>query len=105
MKFELGREDLVQGRRNQAKNKETPTSFGTQDGASEVRGTARLDSMGSRMAGEQGQRAMEMMTNPDEANRTSMWMQAFGMTNEGFQFNQAKMNMGYPVNGGAQPMA
>ena len=99
MKFELGREDLVQGRMNQAKNKETPASFGVQDGASEARGTARLDTMGTRMAGEEGQRAITTMTDPAEMERTQRWMQNFGLTNEGFNFNQAKMNMGYPVNG------
>ena len=99
MQFQIGREDLVQGRKNQAKNKETPTTFGVQDGASEARGTARLDTMKSRMAGEEGSRAMEMMADPNEANRTARWMQMFGMSNQGFEFNQAKMNMGYPVNG------
>ena len=48
------------------------------------------------MAGQVGNRLMEYMTNPEEKARTDNWMATFELSNEGRQFNQAKM-------GGAPP--
>ena len=36
------------------------------------------------------------MNNPQEVARTQNWMQQFGMSNEGYQFNQARMMMANP---------
>ena len=36
------------------------------------------------------------MNNPQEVARTQNWMQQFGMSNEGMQFNQARMMMANP---------
>ena len=49
------------------------------------------------MAGRVGQRAIDYMTDPEEQQRTNRWMEAFGMSNEGMQFNQAKMMGGMPM--------
>jgi hypothetical protein len=45
------------------------------------------------MAGEVGSRAMEMMSNPEEQQRTANWMQMFATTNQGTQWNAAKMGL------------
>ena len=50
----------------------------------------------SRMAGQMGARIQDLMNNPDEVARTQNWMQQFGMSNEGMQFNQARMMMANP---------
>ena len=46
-----------------------------------------------RMAGEIGERALEMMQTPGEAERVSAWNSAFQQTNQGMEFNAAKMRM------------
>ena len=49
------------------------------------------------MAGEMGARALELMNNPNEIARVQGWMAKFGMTNQGMQWNQAKMMMSQPA--------
>lgn len=82
-------QDLQQGGALRQKAQQTPGNFGTMDGAMDP-GT------GQRMAGD---RMQELMVNPQEAARTQMWNNRFSMSNEGMQFNQAKMMM----SGGGQP--
>ena len=84
---------LQQGRMNQMQLEENPTSFTTDNGASHARGTARLDVQNQRMAGQEGARFVQMMLDPKEQARTARWMESFGLSNQGFEFNQAKMMM------------
>ena len=91
--MEFSRQAIQQGRLNQQKTEETPESFGTIDGTAQVRPTRELDIGSQRMAGQMGARALSMMNNPVEQQRTAGWMQRFGMSNQGYQFNQAKMMM------------
>ena len=37
-----------------------------------------------------GARALELMQNPAEASRTNQWMEMFGQSNQGAEFNQTK---------------
>ena len=55
-----------------------------------------LDKPKQRMAGEMGNRIMEYLTNPDEKERTDSWMAMFELSNQGQEFNQAKMGMPPP---------
>ena len=90
-------ESIKMGRVNTQKSKETPNSFAMQDGASAVKETAPLDQTSQdRMAGGMGARAMQMMNDPAEQERVAGWMAAFGMSNQGMEFNQAKMMGGMP---------
>ena len=87
-------EDISQGLNHKRQAQETPTNFGILDGASE---RPSGESFGkSRMAGTGGDRAMQMMNDPNEQKRVSNWMGQFGMSNEGMQFNQARMMMANP---------
>ena len=84
-------QDIQQGLRLKKQSEEIPTSFGTNEGAID-----RSESAGfgkSRMAGEVGARLVQLMNDPVESQRTMNWMSQFGLTNEGMQFNQAKMMM------------
>ena len=63
MKFET--QDILNGQRNEEKQKENPNSFGELNGSAVVNPDGQMKSK-SRMAGQQGQRAMEMMNNPEE---------------------------------------
>ena len=80
MKIDLTPEALQQGRINQNKTKETPNSFAIEDGASSVTPTSRLDKGDVRKAGVMGNRAMQMLSDPAEQNRTMNWMKAFNMS-------------------------
>ena len=88
MKFES--QDILNGQRNEQKQKENPNSFGELNGSAVVNPDGQMKSK-SRMAGQQGQRAMEMMNNPEEQQRTASWMRMFGLSNQGAEWNQAKM--------------
>ena len=94
-------QDLQQGLRLKKQSEETPSTFGTDEGA-----VTRNESAGfgkSRMAGEQGARIVQLMNDPVEAQRTMNWMSQFGLSNEGMQFNQAKMMMAGGANPAQQP--
>lgn len=93
----FSKENIAQGRLNQQQSQETPESFGTIDGATVERGSMDLATGSQRMAGQQGARALSLMNNPDEAMRTEGWMNMFGMSNQGMEWNQAKMMMAQPA--------
>ena len=91
------REAIRQGQRNQSQSVETPDSFATIDGAAVPREGSELSKGNSRMAGEMGARALELMNNPNEQSRVQGWMQRFGLSNQGMEWNQAKMMMSQPA--------
>ena len=53
------------------------------------------------MAGGMGARAVQLMNDPMEQQRVAGWMASFGMSNQGMEFNQAKMMGGMPPPPGA----
>jgi hypothetical protein len=85
--------DIQNGRLNQQKARETPGSFASTNGTTEVNPTGDLSKSNRRMAGEVGSRAMELMNDPQEQKRTANWMQLFGTSNQGAQWNAAKMGV------------
>ncbi len=87
---------IVGGRMAQARAKETENTFGTINDASNVNENNTLDTGDIRMAGEVGARAMQMMNDPQEFDRTMQWMNMFGQSNDGAQWNQARMYGGMP---------
>ena len=90
-------ENIRQGRANQDASVETPETFATIEGAAQPREGTELSKKNSRMAGEMGARALELMNNPNEQARVDGWMSRFGMSNQGAQWNQAKMMMSQPA--------
>ena len=46
-----------------------------------------------RMAGEMGEFALQIMSNPDAAKSIGQWNSQFNQSNEGYDFNQAKMRL------------
>ena len=85
--------DLQNGRLNKQKARETPGSFASTNGTTEVNPTGDLSKSNRRMAGEVGSRAMDLMNDPQEQKRTANWMQLFGTSNQGAQWNAAKMGV------------
>ena len=96
MKLNYSQTGVAQGRMNQAKAQDAPNTFGTESGADQVTQMSKLDKPKQRMAGQMGHRVLEYMNDPAERARTDSWMDMFGLSNQGMQFNQAKI-------GGAPP--
>ena len=97
MNFDYSQTTLAQGRDNQQRIQEQPNTFGKTNSADNYTQTSNLDKPRQRMAGRIGQRALDYMTDPAEQNRTNKWMESFGLSNQGAQFNMAKMNGGMPA--------
>lgn len=91
MNFNYSDANVKQGRDNQNRTRETPSTFATSSGAEDIRQTTALDKPAQRMAGQVGNRLLEYMTNPEEKSRTDEWEKMFELSNEGRDFNQAKM--------------
>ena len=92
MNFDYSKATVAQGRDNQQKIAEQPNTFGQSGGATALTQTTQLDKPKQRMAGRVGQRALDFMKDPKEQKRTNKWLKAFGMSNQGAEFNIAKMN-------------
>ena len=92
--MKYSQQDLQQGMRLREEAQQTPNNFGTIDGATNSKSPNQQPK--SRMAGQVGERIKDLMTNPQEVARTQQWMGQFGMSNEGMQFNQARMMMANP---------
>ena len=88
-------EDIKQGLSLKRQAMETPSNFGLLDGSVERPSDEGFGK--SRMAGPVGDRAMQMMNDPNEKARTDNWMSAFGLSNQGNEFNQARMMMANPA--------
>ena len=84
-------EDLRQGQQIRSEAKETPSTFATNEGASHRGASSGFGKQ--RMAGQMMARQQQLMANPQEQKRTVDWMNRFQLSNEGMQFNQAKMVM------------
>ena len=89
-------QQIQQGRLNAQASEETPGTFGETNGADTAAATKDLAKSPQRMAGQMGARAMSLMDDPVEQQRTQSWMQQFGLSNQGAEFNQAKMMGGMP---------
>ena len=87
---------LLQGNKMKQKAEEQPTTFAEYNGSAE----AIPDESGlqanneTRMAGQKGLFALQLMNDPQLAANTTEWMSLYGQSVPGMQFNQAKMAMG-----------
>ena len=85
---------IQQGNRLKQQAEETPTSFTTEGGASAAQPTGDLAQKNEiRMAGPGGTFAMKMIQDPVFAARVKNWDTQFAQSNQGMEFNQAKMMM------------
>tara|TARA_R100001463_G_scaffold108791_1_gene163327 strand:- start:762 stop:1076 length:315 start_codon:yes stop_codon:yes gene_type:complete len=90
---------IRQGRQNQRAANETPTSFATDAGASDVDPTNDLARNPNRRAPQTGIRAQELMENPKAAAIEEGWTNAFKQSNQGVAFYKGKMNQDREING------
>ena len=83
------------GNRAKKEAEEFPTTFGTQGSADFASPTGNLDEKNkTRMAGPGGAFAMQMMDDPELQKRVEEWNQQFMQSNQGYEFNQAKIQLG-----------
>ena len=86
---------IQQGNIAKKEAEETPTSFATESGSSFAQPSGSLDKKNElRMAGPGGAFAMKMLQDPNFAQRVATWDQQFMQSNQGMEFNQAKMMLG-----------
>lgn len=83
---------IQEGNATKKAAEETPNVFATEGGSSSSFGTVNLDQRAKlRKAGPGGAFAMQMMQDPELAQRVAQWNAQFAESNQGMQFNQAKI--------------
>ena len=85
---------LLNGNRLRKEGQENPSTFATSGGAVDTPPSGSLDQKSTtRMAGEMGAFAVQLMSNPELQNTVQQWNGMFAQSNQGMEFNQAKMLM------------
>jgi hypothetical protein len=85
---------VLQGNADKRALEENPTVGFTASGASSPEPTEQLGKDPRRMAGPVGAFALRQMQDPQFAKAVAGWQQAFAQSNQGMEFNQAKIQMG-----------
>ena len=85
---------VLQGNRDKLALEENPTVGFTASGVSNPEPTEQLGKDPRRMAGPGGAFAFKLMQDPQFAKNIQGWNQAFAQSNQGMEFNQAKIQMG-----------
>ena len=92
MKITYDKQSLQNGQRLRVQAEENPGTMATYNGADINEPSPGLASKNAvRKAGPGGFHAMQLMNNPEAANATNKWMEEFGQSVQGGQFNQEKM--------------
>lgn len=92
MAQEYDRLAVLQGNKLKNELEEKPTVPAMVNGQEDPLTTDNLASSNSvRKAGPGGVHAVQLMTDPQAIAATDRWMQLFGQSNQGMEFNQAKM--------------
>ena len=79
------------GLQNQKEANETSVSFAAEGGGLTGPFQSADKTKKTRMAGPGGAFAQQMMRDPELAQRVSMWDQQFNQSNQGMEFNRAKV--------------
>jgi len=85
---------ILQGNADKRALQENPSVGFTTSGASTENPTGDIGKDTTRMAGPGGAFAFKMMQDPEFANNIAGWNNMFAQSNQGMEFNQAKMQMG-----------
>jgi hypothetical protein len=85
---------ILQGNADKRALEENPSAGFTASGSSTEVPTADIGKDTTRMAGPGGAFAFKMMQDPQFANNIAGWNQMFAQSNQGMEFNQAKIQMG-----------
>ena len=102
MEQDWNRASILQGNRLKREHEENPTTFAMYDGEVDSQAPDNLASQNTvRKAGPGGIFALNLMANPVAAQRTEQWMNEFGQSVPGMEFNAAKMQQAQAVSNAA----
>ena len=91
MNYKYSKNSLIQGERYRREMEENPATFALYNGeVNPLEPDDLQQKSSSRKAGQMGQRALQLMTDPEAAQRTDEWMNQFGQSNQGSEFNRSK---------------
>ena len=85
---------ILQGNADKRALEENPTVGFTANGASTENPTADIGKDTTRMAGPGGAFAFKMMQDPQYAQNIAGWNSLFAQSNQGMEFNNAKIKLG-----------
>ena len=92
MKITYDKQSLQNGQRMRIQAEENPGTMATYNGADISEPSPGLASKNAvRKAGPGGFHAMQLMNNPEAAESTNKWMESFGQSVQGAEFNAEKM--------------
>ena len=92
MDLTYDRSTILNGNRIRRQAEERPPTFAEYNGATDAVPASNLDvKYTNRMAGPAGLRALELMNNPEAMQATNDWMGMFSQSNQGMEFNEARM--------------
>lgn len=92
MDQEYNRTAVLQGNQIKRELEEFPTIPAMANGEVDPLTTSNLAAKNNvRKAGPGGVHAVNLLTNPEAIAATENWMNLFGQSNQGMEFNQAKM--------------
>ena len=99
MSIKYDPQTIIEGNRLRAQAEEQPSTFAEYNGAVDVippAGGMAVKNQSGRMAGQMGIRALELMNNPAARQQAEDFMNMFIQSNQGFEFNQARMMLNAP---------
>ena len=91
MDLSYDRSAILNGNELRRQAEERPPTFAEYNGATDAIPATKLDiTSNDRKAGPMGMRALELMRNPEAAAATDRWMNLFGLSNQGIEFNAGR---------------
>ena len=94
MDLTYDRNSILNGNELRRQAEERPPTFAEYNGSVDAIPSTNLDrTANSRKAGQMGQRALELMTNPDAQRVTDAWMSSFSQSNPGVEFYRERMGL------------
>ena len=94
MDLTYDRNSILNGNELRRQAEERPPTFAEYNGSVDTFPSTQLDrTANSRKAGQMGQRALELMTNPEAQEVTNAWMSSFAQSNPGVEFYRDRMQL------------
>ena len=93
MDLTYDRSAILNGNELRRQAEERPPTFAEYNGATDAIPATSLDITSNRKAGPVGMRALALMNDPEAMAATNNWMNMFGQSNQGAEFNMAKQQL------------
>lgn len=94
MDLTYDRSAILNGNELRRQAEERPPTFAEYNGATDAIPATKLDiTSNNRKAGPVGMRALQLMNDPEAMQATNNWMNMFGESNQGAEFNMHKQQL------------